>query len=108
MSGGVGAAGSRAGGSEQAAPAVDGPAAAQQLLPLHAANLVVVIPGQLCASSDPPGKGKKPHGMGQETVPEKRRNWVTEGSCTSKEGALQDEAEAAREKRIKFPEESFP
>lgn len=41
-------------GSEQAAPAVDGPAAAQQLLALHAADLVVVIPGQLRAGSDPP------------------------------------------------------
>lgn len=53
--GGVGSAGSRE-GSEQAAPAVDGPAAAQQLLALHAADLVVVIPGQLRAGSDPPGE----------------------------------------------------
>lgn len=60
-------------GSEQPAPAVDGPAAAQQLLPLHAANLVVVIPGQLRASSDPPGKEKTPHRMGEEGAPGKRR-----------------------------------
>lgn len=48
-------------GSQQPASAFDSPAAAQKLLALHAAHLVVVVPCQLRASSYPPEK------TGQET-----------------------------------------
>lgn len=41
---------------QQPPPALDGPAAAQQLLALHAAHLVVVIPGQLRPGPDPPAE----------------------------------------------------
>ena len=34
--------------------AFDGPAAAKQLLALHAAHLIVVVPGELSASPDSP------------------------------------------------------
>lgn len=63
--------GGSTGGSEQPPPALDGPAAAQQLFALHAAHFVVVIPGQLRASTDPPGERRtrlkgRGHSRGQE------------------------------------------
>lgn len=39
---------------EQTPPALDGPAAAEQLLAFHAAHLVVVVPRELRARPDPP------------------------------------------------------
>lgn len=36
----------------------NGPAAAQQLLALHTAHFVVVVPSKFCSSPDPPEEGK--------------------------------------------------
>lgn len=46
-------------GSQQSSAALGGAAAAEQHLPFHAADLVVVVPGQLRASTDPSGIQRK-------------------------------------------------
>jgi len=47
MNGGVGV-------SQQPPPAFSGPTATEELLALHTAHLVIVVPGELCPGSDTP------------------------------------------------------
>lgn len=46
-------------GSQQSSSALGGAAAAEQDFTLHAAHLVVIVPGQLCAGPDPPAQRHK-------------------------------------------------